>query len=55
MAGNCYATSDSSGEPICGIHNEPLIPQNRKSQMPGSAPSTWLVCPVTGQTINYVP
>jgi hypothetical protein len=52
---SCYATTDSSGEPICGVHKEPLRRQNLKSQMPGLAPTQWLVCPISGQHVQYKP
>jgi len=53
----CYEARDPRGEPICGLHNQLLIPRRRESQShdtPWAPYYTELICPVSREPLRYL-
>ncbi len=51
----CYEARDSRGEPICGLHHQPLTPRRRESppyDTPGAPYYTELICPVSREPLR---
>jgi hypothetical protein len=56
MSYSCYEISDSSGEPICGVHNTPLVERSWQSQISDRSGYTTvvLVCPISREQLRVV-
>jgi hypothetical protein len=54
MTTHCFKSKDSRSQPICGIHNVPLIEKTLPSELiaAGYKTFTFLVCPVTEEVID---